>query len=156
MAAGASAAARAAERNLVITRVLAAPRDLVFKTWTERQHLVHWSAPRGFTITHCEGDARPGGSWRCCMQSPSGVDYWVGGVWREIVVPERLVFTHAWDDEDGRPGPETLVTVTFAERGRRTELTVQQARFGAMASRDAHHEGWSEGLDGFAGWPATA
>jgi uncharacterized protein YndB with AHSA1/START domain len=106
---------------LVITRSFDAPRSLVFKAWTEREHLVHWSAPKGFTITHSEGDLRPGGAWRACMRSPDGVDLWLGGVYREIVEPERLVFTHAWEDADGKRGHETLVTVTLTEHaGRRS------------------------------------
>src|SRR5918995_7006135 len=108
----ASAAAGTAERELVITRIFDAPLSLVFKAWTEREHLVRWSAPRGFTITHCEGAHHPGGAWRCCMRSPEGTDYWLGGVYREIVEPDRLVFTHAWEDEEGKPGHQTLVTVT--------------------------------------------
>jgi uncharacterized protein YndB with AHSA1/START domain len=148
MAAGkASAAAGTAERELVITRIFDAPKSLVFKAWTEREHLVHWSAPHGFTITHCEGDLRPGGAWRCCMRSPDGTDHWLGGVYREIAPPERLVFTHAWEDEDGRPGHETLVTATFAEQDGKTRFTFHQAVFESVAARDSHREGWTECLD---------
>lgn len=80
---------------IAITRVFDAPRSLLFKMWIEGKHLANWSAPRGFTIPTAKSDVRPGGAWRCCMRSPDGVDYWVGGVYREIVEPERLVFTHA-------------------------------------------------------------
>lgn len=132
---------------LVITRVFDAPRSLLFKMWIEGEHLAHWSAPRGFTIPYSEADVRPGGAWRCCMRSPEGVEYWVGGVYREIVEPERLVFTHAFDEEEGKPGPETLVTVTFgADRGK-TRLTFRQTGFGSVPSRDGHREGWSQCFD---------
>ncbi|MGH6896936.1 MAG: SRPBCC family protein [Geminicoccaceae bacterium] len=156
MAASASAASRTAERDLVISRVLEAPRDLVFEAWTEQEHLIHWSAPHGFTITHGEGDVRPGGAWRCCMRSAEGVDYWLGGSYREIVAPERLVFTHAWEDEADRTGHATLVTVTFAEHGQRTKLGFHQAGFESVASRDSHRDGWTECLDRLAGYLATA
>jgi uncharacterized protein YndB with AHSA1/START domain len=136
--------AAAAEPVLVIERVFDAPRELVFKAWTEPQHLVHWSCPHGFTLTHCEGDLEPGGRWRSCMRSPDGRDLWLGGVYREIVAPERLVFTHAWDDERGKPGHETLVTVTFAERGGKTAMTFRQAVFDSVAERDGHRGGWTE------------
>src|SRR4051794_27647710 len=106
-----------ADRALVLTRVFDAPRALVFQAWTQREHLMRWCAPRGFDITYSEGDLRPGGSWRSCMRSPDGVDHWVGGVYREIVPDQRLVFTHGWDGKDGKPGHETTVTVTFADEG---------------------------------------
>lgn len=152
--AASTSAAKTVERDLVITRVLDAPRDLAFGAWTEREHLVHWSAPRGFAITHCDGDARLGGAWRCCMRSPEGVDYWLGGVYREIVEPERVVFTHVWED-DGRPGHETLVTVTFVEHEGKTKLAFHQAGFESIASRDSHQEGWTECLDRLADYLRT-
>lgn len=132
------------ERQLVITRLLDAPRALVFKVWTEREHLIHWSAPRGFVITHCEGDVRPGGAWRACMRAPDGVDHWLGGTYRDIVAPQRLVFTHRWDND---PDHETLVTVLLSERNGKTELTFHQALFESAAMRDAHFGGWSECFD---------
>lgn len=69
------------------------------------------------------------------------------GVYREIVEPERLVFTHAWEDKDGKPKHETLVTITFAEHDGKTKLTFHQAIFESIESRDSHGEGWSESLD---------
>lgn len=79
MTARTSAAKRSAKPQLVITRILDAPGSLVFKAWTEPEHLVYWSCPHGFTLTHCEGDLRPGGAWRSCMRSPEGRDLWLGG-----------------------------------------------------------------------------
>jgi len=137
-------AAEPAERVLVITRTFDAPRELVFQAWTDPKHLVQWSCPRGFALTHCEGDFKPGGSWRSCMRSPERGDLWLSGVYREIVRPERVVFTHAWDDADGKPGPETLVTVTLAERGAKTEMTFRQGLFDSVAERDGHRGGWTE------------
>ncbi len=93
----------AAEPELVIKRLFDAPRSLVFDAWTKPEHLEHWQgAPRGFTVTAHDVDLRPGGAFRICMRSPEGVDHWLQGVYREIVKPERLVFTHVWLDAQGR------------------------------------------------------
>ena len=135
---------RQAAPELVITRVFDAPRPLVFKAWTEREHLVHWSCPQGFTLTQCEGDLRPGGAWRSCIRSPDGSDLWLGGVYREVVENERLVFTHAWDAADAKPGHETLVTVTFGDDDGKTMLTFRQRFFDSVESRDGHRGGWTE------------
>jgi len=134
----------AAELVLVIERVFAAPRELVFRAWTEREHLMRWGAPHGFVVTHCEADPRPGGFWRACMRSPEGKEHWNGGVYREVLAPERLVYTLAWDDEAGRPGHAMLITVTFAEEDGKTRMTFRQEGFESVASRDGHRGGWSE------------
>ena len=105
------------------------------------------TAPRGFTIPHSEGDLRPGGKWRCCMRSPDGKELWLGGVYREIVENKFIVMTHAWDDDGGRPGPETLVTVKFEDLGAKTKVTLQQTGFDSIQSRDGHAGGWGECLD---------
>jgi uncharacterized protein YndB with AHSA1/START domain len=147
------AAAMAAERELVITRVLDAPRSLVFKVWTEPEHLVRWWGPKDFTAPSCEMDLRSGGAWRACIRSPDGTDYRMAGVFREVAPPERLVFTFAWE-EGGEPGHQTLVTVTFAEQDGKTRLTFHQATFESVESRDSHHGGWSECLDRLDGYLA--
>jgi uncharacterized protein YndB with AHSA1/START domain len=135
------------DRELVIKRVFDAPRELVFKAWTDPEHLKQWSAPQGFTIPIAEGDLRPGGKWRSMMRKPDGTELWLGGVYREIVEPERLVFTHAWDDANGNPGPETTVTVTLVERNGKTEMTFRQGAFESVGSRDDHQGGWTECFD---------
>jgi uncharacterized protein YndB with AHSA1/START domain len=132
-----------AQRELTIHRTFDAPRALVFKAWTEPQHLARWSCPRGFTFSENSGDLRVGGAFSASMRSPQGTWHRLRGVYREIVAPERLVFTHTWLDESGQPGPETLVTVTLAERGGRTEMHFHQGRFDSVASRDGHEQGWS-------------
>jgi uncharacterized protein YndB with AHSA1/START domain len=138
-----SAAAPAAERELTIRRTFDAPRALVFRVWTEPQHLAQWSCPQGFTMTENRGDLRVGGAFSACMRSPEGSDHRLRGVYREIVAPERLVFTHAWVDASGTPGPETVVTVTLAERNGRTEMTFRQGIFDSVAARDGHQQGWT-------------
>jgi len=133
--------------DLTITRVFDAPRELVFKAWTDSAHGSEWSAPRGFTVAVLEADLRPGGAWRLCMRTPEGQELWVGGVYREIVPPERIVSTHAWQNPDGTSGHETLMTVTLAARGDRTEMTFRQTGFESVEDRDGHREGWSESFD---------
>jgi uncharacterized protein YndB with AHSA1/START domain len=133
--------------SLVLTREFGAPVDLVWRCWTEQEHIAKWSAPRGYTITQGEGDLRPGGKWRCCMVAPDGTRLWLGGVYREIVPHRLLVMTHAWDDENGRPGHQTIVTVRFEDLGNRTRITLEQTGFDSVESRDGHRGGWSECLD---------
>jgi uncharacterized protein YndB with AHSA1/START domain len=133
--------------DLTLTRVFDAPRDLVFKAWTDTDLGNQWSAPRRFTVTMFDGDLRPGGIWRLSMRSADGEELWVGGVYREIVRPERLVMTHAWQGPDGTGGHETLITVTLADRGGRTEMTFRQTGFDSAAERDGHRDGWSECFD---------
>ncbi len=156
MAAETDAVASAPERVLVLTRVLDAPRALVFRAWTRPEHLVRWWGPKGFTAPSCQMDVRPGGAFRILMRSPEGTDHRVRGVYREIVEPERLVFTWAWEDEDGRLGHETVVTVTLAEQGAKTELTLHQAVFESVTARDSHKGGWTECLERLAEYLASA
>jgi uncharacterized protein YndB with AHSA1/START domain len=132
-----------AERELSIRRTFNASRELVFRAWTEPQLLAQWSCPRGFTCSENRGELRVGGGFSTCMRSPEGTEHRLRGVYREIVPPERLVFTHCWVDEHGTPGPETLVTVTLVERDGRTEMLFHQGRFDSIASRDGHEQGWT-------------
>lgn len=138
--------AKVDDRTLVLERVFDAPIDLVWKCWTEQRHLEKWSAPRGFTIPHSQGDLRPGGRWRVQMRSPEGHDLWLSGVYRRIVPHELLVMTHAWEEE-GVPRHETLVTVRFDDLGDRTRVTLEQAGFESAGARDGHLGGWSECFD---------
>jgi uncharacterized protein YndB with AHSA1/START domain len=147
MAAVENRAVDSSDRELVITRIFDAPRALVYKAWTEPDHLSQWSAPHGFIITHNEGDLRPGGAWRSCMRSPAGENLWLGGTYREVVENELLVFTHAWDGPDGKPGHETLVTVRLEDQNGKTRMTFRQAFFESVEQRNGHRSGWSECFD---------
>jgi uncharacterized protein YndB with AHSA1/START domain len=147
MAIAADAAALSAERELVITRIFDAPCRLVFKMWTEPEHLVCWWGPRGSTTISGRMDVRPGGTWLRLMRAPDGSIIRKHGVYREIVEPERLVLTYVTDDLVGNPGPETLVTVTFADLGGKTRLTLHQAGFESVAAREAHQGGWTSCLE---------
>ena len=138
----------AEEKNeLVITRTFDAPRELVFKAWTEPERIKQWLAPRGFKIPVAEGELRPGGKWRQSMVAPDGMQLWLGGVYKEIIPPERLVFTHAWDDPTGKPGPETTCTVILTERGGKTEMQFRQGPFPTADSKAQHNDGWSQCFD---------
>jgi uncharacterized protein YndB with AHSA1/START domain len=120
-------------RSIVITRTFDAPRELVFDAWTDSQHIAQWWGPRGFTTTIHEMDVRPGGVWRYIMHGPDGVDYDNKVVFIEVVRPERLVYDHGSDKEDD---PDKFhVTVTFAEQGSRTELTMRSL-FASAEQRD--------------------
>jgi uncharacterized protein YndB with AHSA1/START domain len=152
MAITADAAALSAEGELVITRIFDAPRRLVFKMWTEPEHLVRWWGPRGFTTISSRMDVRPGGAWSRSMRAPDGSEHCKHGVYREIVAPERLVFTYVTDDPKGNPEPETLVTVSFADIGGRTRLILHQAVFQSIAMRDDHRRGWTGALERFAAY----
>jgi len=145
-----------ADLELIITRIFDAPRYLVFKAWSEPDRAMRWWGPQGFTTAHCEMDVHPGGAYRVCMRSPEGTEHWQRGVCREVVEPERLVFTFAWEDAEGRPGHETIVTVSFAEYGLKTRLTLNQAVFETVTARDLHQGGWASALDCLADYLAQS
>jgi uncharacterized protein YndB with AHSA1/START domain len=148
MAAGLSAGAEPADRVLVITRVLDAPRSLVFKAWTDRDHLAHWFGPRNFELTFCKMDLRPGGSYRFGMHSAEGTDHWLQGTYQEIVEPEKLVCTYAWADANGNATrPETVLALTFAEQDGKTTMTLRQSVFESVTACDMHRQGWTSSLD---------
>lgn len=139
-----------ADRELVVSRIIDAPRALVFKAWTQPEHVARWWGPQGFTTIFCDMDIRVGGKYRCGMRSPQGTEHWRRGVYREIVEPERIVFTFAWEDANGNPRHELLTTVTFAEHGEQTQLTLRQAVFETTEGRDDHVRGWTSCLQRFA------
>ena len=129
-----------ASREIVVTRVFDAPRDLVFQMWTDPKHIAQWWGPNGFTSTIYEMDVKPGGVWQFVMHGPDGVDYQNKVVYLEIVRPERIVYSHV-------SGPQFQMTVTFADDGGQTRLTAQML-FESAALRDkvAGQFGAVEGL----------
>jgi uncharacterized protein YndB with AHSA1/START domain len=140
-----------AERGMVTTRTFTAPRELVFKAWTDPRHVGQWWGPHGFTNPVCELDVRPGGAIRIHMRGPDGTLYPMTGVYQEIVEPERLVFTSAALDEEGNPLFEVLHTVTFAEHGGKTTLTVKARVVRATADAAPYlkgmEAGWTQSLE---------
>lgn len=128
-----------------IERVFDAPRELVWKAWTEPEHLMKWSCPHGFSMILSEGDLRPGGSWRAGMRSPQGEDLFLGGVYREVEQPERLVFSHIWEEDPGEPQTVTWITLTLTEESQgKTRMLFVQNGFKSEESRQGHFGGWSE------------
>ena len=113
---------QAAECDVTVTRVFDAPRELVFRTWIEPEHLMRWWGPRGFTNPVCELDARVGGAIFVRMHGPNGRVVLMTGTFREIVAPERLVLSAVAADRDGHPQFEGLVTATFEDEGGKTRL----------------------------------
>src|ERR1700682_4676417 len=113
----------------VISRVFDAPRDQVWKAWTEAERMKKWWGPKGFTVHTCKLDLRPGGSMHYGMKAPDGSDMWGKFAFREVKPQERLVFINFFSDPQGRvtrhPGHaswplEMLSTVTFEEQGKKT------------------------------------
>ena len=153
MAATNRVAMESGERAVVITRVFDAPRSLVFKAWTDPEHLMRWWGPHGFTISSCKMDLRAGGAWRICMRGPDGHEDRQQGVFREIVEPERLVFTYAFENEAGKPGHQTIVTVTFTDLGPKdqTNRASSHFRIGRGSQRSRTWMGRSAGSPGRTG-----
>ncbi len=136
---GAGSSTAASEREVVITRIFDAPRELVFKAWTDPEHLAKWYGPKDFTATVIESDVRTGGSYHFHMRGPNYDDHW-RGVYREVVPPERLVFTSP-------AGPDSIVTLTFEDLDGKTRLTLHHGIFPTVADRDLRKNGWSSSLD---------
>jgi uncharacterized protein YndB with AHSA1/START domain len=138
-------------RELTITRVFDAPRELVWRMWTDPAHARRWWGPRHHPATHLELDARAGGRWRIRLTgAETGRELWQGGVFREVKKPERLVFTFKWDEGHG-PAEEMLVTITFAEEGgkesKKTRMTFHQTPFVSADEHEGHTEGWNSSFD---------
>ena len=139
-------------RELTLIRTFDAPRELVFRAWTDPSLVAAWWGPRGFTNPVCEVDARPGGAIRIHMRGPDDTVYPMTGHFEEVVPPERLVFISAAIGEDPQnPILENRNTVTFAELGRKTQVTLQvvvlkatEAAAGPLAGMEA---GWSQSLE---------
>jgi uncharacterized protein YndB with AHSA1/START domain len=149
------------KNELVITRIFDAPRDLVFKAWTDRDMFMQWWGPKGFTTPHCTIDLRVGGRYLNCMRSPEGKDYWSTGVYREIIPMERLVLSDSFSDENGNvisaadygmtgDWPlEMQITVTFEDHADKTKLTLTHSGIAGISDMDYDnmHQGWSESFD---------
>jgi uncharacterized protein YndB with AHSA1/START domain len=131
------------DRELVMTRVVDAPRTLVFDAWTNPEHLPHWLlGPDGWTMPVCEIDLRPGGAWHFVWRRSDGTEMAMRGVYREIVPPERLVSTESW----GGDWPDTVNTLSLAETAGKTTIT-QTVLYPSKDARDAAlRTGMKEGV----------
>ena len=132
--------------SITIKRTFNAPRDLLWKAWSDPEQAKQWWGPKGFTLPFLEMDQRPGGKWRAMMRSPDGKEMWQHGVYREIVPPGKTVYTFIWDSN---PGSELLVTVVFKAKGDETEMAFRQDGFKSAEDRKANQDGWSQTFDRF-------
>jgi uncharacterized protein YndB with AHSA1/START domain len=153
-------AAPAAKRELVLTRLIDAPRERLFRCWTEPELLKQWFAPLPYTITHAELDVRSGGSNYIVMRSPEGQDMPLRGVYLEVVPNERVVFTDAytrpWEPSDK---PFFTGIITFEDEGGKTRYTARALHWTAEDC-EAHekmgfHEGWGQCADQMAALAKT-
>jgi uncharacterized protein YndB with AHSA1/START domain len=142
-----------ARREMVETRVLDAPRETVWKAWTDPSRVARWWGPMGFTLPGCEMDLRRKGGYRFVMRGPDGTDYPFHGVYWDVVEPQRLVFTAIVDDA---PDHEMLTAVTFTDHGGKTRLTVRQTVPKSEAHARGQQQGWSESLDRLAEYLSKA
>ena len=133
-----------ADRKLVIKRVYDAPIDLVWSAWADPDQAKQWWGPRGFSAPVVELDERPGGKWRALMIAPDGTELWQHGIYRELVPKKKIVYTFVWDRE---PDHEMLVSIDFAAKGKKTEITFQQTGFKSDGEREGHKGGWGESFD---------
>lgn len=154
----------ASEEAFTISRTFDAPRELVWKAWTDPDQMIQWWGPKGFRVASQKLDFRPGGKYLYCLQSPGGQEMWGKFIYREIVEPEKLVFVTGFSDKDGNitkhpmsptwPS-ETLSTITFEAVGEKTRLTihwlplnateVERATF--QAGKASMSMGWTGTLD---------
>ena len=139
------------EREVILTRLIDAPRDLVFKAWTQPKHMAQWWGPHGFTNPVCKLDVRPGGEYYIEMTMADGTQYPCAGVYQEIVEPELLSFTNLALSADGTTLAEGFTTVTFADKDGKTEMklvtkmtVVVPAAAGMLTGMET---GWSQSLD---------
>lgn len=141
-----AAATSLKDNSLIVTRRFAAPRALVFRMFTEPQHVVRWlgCAPESDVTFH--NDPRVGGAFVSEGHMPDGTVNRIWGVYREIAEPGLLVFTWSWEAGDFK-GADTLVTVTLADQDGGTELTLRHEAFAEDAARDLHGQGWGMCLD---------
>jgi uncharacterized protein YndB with AHSA1/START domain len=147
------------QQELVIERVLDAPRDKVWEAWTDPEQFKKWWGPKDFTAPTVEIDLQEGGKYLYCMRSPDGQDVWGTGKYREIVPMERLVFTDSFADENGNVVPgtqygmsdefplEMQITVTFEDVDGGTKLTLRHDGLPAGDTGDQAEAGWNESLD---------
>ena len=151
-----------AEPVFTLSRTFDAPRELVWKAFTDPERLKHWWGPKGFTARVAKMDFRVGGSYHYCLRSPDGHDMWGKFVYREIVAPERIVFVNCFSDEKGgvtrhpmhKVWPlEMLSTFTFTEHKGKTTFTIQWTPLNATESE---RKTFSDGMAGMnQGWTGT-
>lgn len=137
---------KSAGREIVISRVFDAPRELVFRAWTDPVHVARWWGPQGFTNPVCEWPAQPGGKIHVVMRAPHGTDYPMAGEIREVLAPERIILTTGALDARGQLMFEFLHTVDFVAQGKRTVLTVRSRLIRSSPDADQYTNGFKAGM----------
>lgn len=148
----------ALEREVRIVRTFNAPRELVWKAWTDPAQVAQWWGPRGFSNPVCEWDARPGGRIHIVMRASEQIAKFIGkadhpmtGEFTEVVPVERLAFVSAAVDEAGKPLLESLTTVLFIERDGKTEMVLHTQAKGlveiAGPMLEGMEAGWTQTID---------
>lgn len=145
--------------DLIITRIYDAPREVVWKAWTDPETVKRWWGPKGFTAPVSKIDLRVGGTYLNCMRGPEGRDYWSTGVYRELVPQERLVMTDSFADEKGNAVPashygftgdwplELLVTVSCEDVKGKTKMTLKHEGIPEGVVKAMTEAGWNESFD---------
>lgn len=136
----------AAEDELRLTRRFAAPRERVFHAWTDPRYIQQWMGGSAFASLIAEVDLRVGGSYRIHMKPVEGDEFFIVGTYREILSPEKLVYTWAMEHA-GQLSPFTLVTVEFMAVNDATDVMIHHTGFTDPETRELHHEGWLGCLD---------
>ncbi len=135
------------EKNILnLHRTFAAPRERVFAAWTEPELVRQWFGGEGCELTGLEMDVRPGGAYRFCMKTSQG-EMTVGGTYREVASPEKLVYTWQWEDDPAYADRETLVTVEFVDCGGSTEVRLTHENFPTAENVTNHQQGWTVALE---------
>jgi uncharacterized protein YndB with AHSA1/START domain len=130
---GTTTYATPSDREVMITRVVDAPRKLVWDAWTNPEHVPRWmTGPEGWTMPVSKIDLRPGGRWHMVWRRTDGTEMPMSGAYREVAPPERLVSTESW----GPDWPETVNTLTLSEKGGKTTIT-QTILYPSKEARDA-------------------
>ncbi len=149
-------------KDLIVERIFDAPRELVWKVWTEAEHLKHWWGPADYTAPEIQVDLEVGGSYLWCMESADGHQNWISGVYQEITPPERLVLTQYMADEHGNilsPAEvglpedflaEQILTVTLEALGDKTRMTIVQSGLFDPEILKGATMGWNGSFDKFA------
>jgi uncharacterized protein YndB with AHSA1/START domain len=133
-----------ADTEIVITRVIDAPREIVYEAFTTPVLAKHWWGPKDSITTELEFDARPGSAWHARIRSAEGDEHPQRGIVRDVATYSHLAFTFVSDDD---PNHQSLVDVRLADVGDRTEVVFQQGPFESADSRDSHRAEWNESLD---------
>jgi len=133
-------------KDLLFKRVLKAPRQKVFEVFTESEHLVHWWAPKPFTMPRCEVDLRPGGKWNYLFRSPEGAEHDCQAIYREVEPPSKVVIESSVPDKQGNPFFTIRQTILLVDKGAETELILEMKVLKVNPGGEPFLEGAKQGF----------